>query len=44
MIFAPVFGWIVDKVGHRNMIVTGLVLMSLSVAAFGAVEYLETTK
>ena len=42
MIFAPLFGFIVDRVGHRNMMVIGLILMSLSVAAFGAVAYLET--
>jgi len=42
MITAPLFGFFVDWVGHRNMIVMGLLLLSLSTAAFGAVDYLTT--
>ena len=44
MITAPLFGFFVNRVGHRNMIVMGLLLLSLSTAAFGAIEYLKTTQ
>ena len=42
LLVAPLFGSIVDKFGHRNMIVTGILLMSTSMALFGAIVNIET--
>jgi len=41
MIVAPIFGTIVDKFGHKRMIVVGLLFMSASMAAFGAIDYVK---
>jgi len=42
MLVAPFFGAIVDRVGHRNMIVIGILFMTLSMASFGTIKYLKT--
>lgn len=41
MIVAPIFGTIVDKFGHKRMIVMGLLFMSASMAAFAAIDYVK---
>ena len=42
LLVAPFFGSIVDKFGHRNSIVTGILIMSVSMTLFGTIKYIQT--
>ena len=42
VILSPVVGATVDRVGHRWMIVVGVILMSASISSFGLVKYVTT--
>jgi len=42
MIASPIIGKLVDRAGHRNMMVIGSFILAGSVAAFGTILYFES--